>query len=146
MAFLTHLLDTKPALDNLLVIVLLERVLFSEVLNSADVLCPLCRAPNEFLIDIQSVHMAGGTDDIGQSEREKPWPTTEVNHALSWLDICGCQNHCLLRAPLEHLLVARQAIFLYMLPVFLVVISSHSHGKDSGGNLNDNSREDRMCK
>ena len=34
--FLTHLLDTKPALDNLLVIVLLERVLFSEVLNSAD--------------------------------------------------------------------------------------------------------------
>ena len=33
--------DAEPALDNLLVIVLLERVLFSEVLNSADSFCRL---------------------------------------------------------------------------------------------------------
>ena len=39
--FLIHLLDTKPALYNLLVIVFLERVLFSEVLNSADSFCCL---------------------------------------------------------------------------------------------------------
>ena len=38
--FITHLLDTKPALDNLLVIVLLERVLFSEVLYSVDSTVP----------------------------------------------------------------------------------------------------------
>ena len=34
--FLTHLLDTKPTLDDLLAIVILERVLFTEVLNSVD--------------------------------------------------------------------------------------------------------------
>ena len=39
--FLTHLPDTKPTLDNLLVIALLERVLFSELLNSADSFCRL---------------------------------------------------------------------------------------------------------
>ena len=43
--FLTHLLDTKPVLNNLLVIVLLERVLFSEVLNSAHSFCRLLFLP-----------------------------------------------------------------------------------------------------